>query len=222
VNEGEALIQTVFNAIWGNQKVRNSTLLVIVYDEHGGLYDHVPQPTTVTPDGRTFPGGGDPPDPPFDFTRLGVRVPAILISPYIQAGVIDHTVYDHTSVIATARKLLIPNVANSHLTLRDKLANTFEGNLTLAQPRNDAINLNAPQSVAPTAAQLAQLPSTHLQTLVAQACMLEKVHLAPDQQSGTDPQTIKTEAQASTHLQGVMGKIRALRAGQAGAAGAKS
>jgi phospholipase C len=221
VNEGEALIQAVFNAVWGNQKVRESTLLVIVYDEHGGLYDHVPPPTTVNPDGINFSGGGVPPDPPFNFTRLGVRVPAVLISPYIQAGTIDHTIYDHTSVVATVRKLLIPNVANSHLTLRDKQANTFEGNLTLAQARADAISLNA-KSAAPTAKQLAQPPSQHLQTLVQQASLLEKQYLPPEQQSGKDPNSIKTEGDASVHLQSVMGKIRAQKAGQAGAAGGKN
>jgi phospholipase C len=132
VKEGEALIQTVFKAVWRNSKVRNSTLLVIVYDEHGGLYDHVRPPTTVNPDGKVWAGNPvNSLDPPFDFTRLGVRVPAVLISPYIAAGTIDHRTYDHSSIIATALKLLIPNVSNSNLTLRDKLANTFEDNLTL-------------------------------------------------------------------------------------------
>jgi hypothetical protein len=61
-----------------------------------------------------------------------------------------------------------------------------------------------------------------LQTLVQQASLLEKQYLPPDQQSGKDPNTIKTEAEASIHLQSVMGKIRAQKAGQAGAAGGKN
>src|ERR1700733_12097176 len=130
VREGEALIQTVFKAVWGNVKVRNSTLLVIVYDEHGGTYDHVKPPTTVNPDGKTWTNTPPSTDPSFDFTRLGVRVPAILISPYIPAG-IDHRIYDHTSIIATTFKLFLPNVPDVNLTLRDKGANTFEDNLTL-------------------------------------------------------------------------------------------
>src|SRR5262249_14404276 len=44
VEQGEILIRDTFNAIWNNQTLRESTLLVIVYDEHGGLYDHVPPP----------------------------------------------------------------------------------------------------------------------------------------------------------------------------------
>ena len=219
VKEGEALIQTVLNAIWRNTKLRNSTLLVIVYDEHGGLFDHVHPPTTVTPDSHVWKGDATSTDPPFDFTRLGVRVPAVLISPYISAGVIDSRIYDHTSVIATARKLLIPNVADSHLTERDRLANTFEDNLTLQQPRTDKINLGAgAKSEPPTPAQLAQSINEHLKAQVHQTAALEQ-RLPPDQRSGTDPGTITTEAQASTYMQAVYAKLRAQAPGKAGTAG---
>jgi phospholipase C len=208
VKEGEALIQIVFNAIWKNPKVRNSTLLVIVYDEHGGFYDHVPPPTTVTPNEKVWAGNpANSLDPPFDFTRLGVRVPAVLISPYIAAGTIDHRIYDHTSIIATALKLLLPNVANSNLTLRDKLANTFDDNLTLPLPRTDSIDLGAgAKSQPPTAAQLAQPINDHLRAQVQQAAMLEQ-NLPPSQRSGINPNTIKSEAQAAAYLQGVYAKI---------------
>jgi len=207
VREGEALIQTVFKAVWGNPKVRNSTLLAIVYDEHGGLYDHVPPPTTVNPDGKVWKGApGVTNDPPFDFTRLGVRVPAVLISPYIPPGTIDHRIYDHTSIIATALKLLLPNVANSHLTLRDKDAATFEDNLTLAQPRTDDIDLGSIKSQPPTAAELAQPINDHLKAQVEQAAMLEQT-LPPGQRTGLDPNSVKTEAQAADYLQKVYSKI---------------
>jgi phospholipase C len=209
VKEGEAFIQTVFQAIWKNSKLRNSTLLVIVYDEHGGLYDHVKPPTTVNPDSKVWTNDGVSPDPSFDFTRLGVRVPAVLISPYIPPGTIDRRLYDHTSIIATALKLLLPNVANSHLTQRDRLAATFEDNLTLSQPRSEKIDLGAgakPQP--PSQAQLNQIINEHLKQNVEQAAMLEQ-KLPPAQRSGIDPATIKTEAQAAAYLQSVYAKIRA-------------
>jgi phospholipase C len=208
VAEGEALIQTVFKAIWGNPQVRNSTLLVIVYSCHGGFYDHVPPATTVNPDSRVWTNDGIALDPSFDFTRLGVRVPAILISPYIPAGTIDRTVYDHTSVIATVRRLLIPNVANSHLTQRDRLANTFEGNLTLSEPRNDALIWPAAKSALPTTAQLASPINDHLAAHVLQVSFMERRLLPPEQQSGIDPHTIRTESQAAEYLQTVNEKIR--------------
>jgi hypothetical protein len=67
VEEGETLIQDVFNAIRSNRETWESTLLVIVYDEHGGLFDHVPPPAAVTPDGINSG------DPFFAFDRLGAR-----------------------------------------------------------------------------------------------------------------------------------------------------
>jgi len=196
VREGEALIQTTFKAIWSNPKLRNSTLLVIVYDEHGGTFDHVHPPTTINPDGKTWTNDGVSLDPSFDFTRLGLRVPAVLISPYIPPGVIDHRIYDHSSIIATALKLLLPNVPGVNLTLRDKNANTFEDNLTLQLARTDNIDLGAgAKSQPPTAAELNQPINDHLKMLVRQAAMM----------AGDDPdeimKSITTEAQASAYLQ---------------------
>jgi phospholipase C len=207
VREGEALIQTVFTAIWNNPKVRNSTLLVIVYDEHGGTYDHVPPTPAVNPDDKVWTNDGVSTDPSFDFTRLGVRVPAVLISPYIEPGRIDARIYDHTSIIGTVFKLFLPNVANVNLTERDKNANTFEDNLTLAQPRTDQIDLGrGAKSQPPTPAELGQLINEHLQALVHQAALAEQ-RLPDAQQSGTDLSTIKTEAQAAQYLQMVHSKI---------------
>lgn len=188
VEHGEVLIQRVFNAIWNNP-VRNSTLLVVVYDEHGGLYDHVAPPTTVNPDDKKFPGNGD--DPPFDFTRLGLRVPAILISPYIQKGVIDHTEYDHTSLIATARKLFLPDWQAKFLTRRDQNARTFENNLTLAEPRNEPINI-MPRSLG---AGLTE----HLKAHVEMAAMLDS-EMPERLRTGIDPATLTTHKAASDYV----------------------
>lgn len=192
VEEGEILIQQVFNAIWKNPTVRNTTLLVIVYDEHGGLYDHVPPPSTVRPDDKEWKNDGVSTDPSFDFTRLGVRVPAVLVSPYIEQGVIDHTEYDHTSLIATARKLFLPNWQNTYLTERDRIANTFERNLTRAEPRNEEI------SILP--ASLSASISDHLRAHVNMAAQLERELVPQYVQTGMDPNTITTEKAASDYL----------------------
>ncbi len=131
VQAGEDLIHDVYNAITANPDTWKSTLLVIIYDEHGGLYDHVAPPAAVPPDKLKSV------DPPFAFDRLGVRVPAVLVSPWIQAGtIVSDTVFDHASVIATARKVFLgANWKNQFLTERDRAANTFEGVLTLNAPR---------------------------------------------------------------------------------------
>jgi phospholipase C len=89
VRQGERLIAQVYNALRANKELWESTLLVITYDEHGGFYDHVPPPATVAPDDHTAE---------WSFNRLGVRVPTILVSPWIDAGVIP-TAFDHTSLL---------------------------------------------------------------------------------------------------------------------------
>jgi phospholipase C len=131
VTRGEALIKQVYETI-RNSPHWESSLLIITYDEHGGFYDHVPPPPTVAP-------GDTPTDPEnnlfsFDFKQLGVRVPAIVVSPLIPRGTIDHTVYDHTSALATVENIfgLLP------LTNRDKVAHSLNHLFSLATPRTDA------------------------------------------------------------------------------------
>jgi phospholipase C len=89
VLEGERLIASVYNAIRRNDALWKSSLLVLLYDEHGGFYDHVVPPGAVPPDHHVEE---------YTFDQLGVRVPAILVSPFVNPGVV-HTVFDHTSVL---------------------------------------------------------------------------------------------------------------------------
>lgn len=105
IEPGDAFIARVFNAIVTSpQWEKNEVLLIITYDEHGGCYDHVEPPTNaVPPDSKKGEFG-------FDFKRFGVRVPAIIVSPFVKAGSVFHakpgaTPYDHTSILATLRKL---------------------------------------------------------------------------------------------------------------------
>lgn len=92
VTQGDQLIAKVYNAIRGNEALWKSTLLIVSYDEHGGFFDHVPPPATVAPDSNTKE---------YSFTRLGVRVPTILVSPWVESGVCK-TQFDHTSVLRYA------------------------------------------------------------------------------------------------------------------------
>jgi phospholipase C len=86
---GEALIATVYNTLRKNDTLWQKTLFIVVYDEHGGFFDHVFPPKTVPPDKRTQE---------YSFAQLGVRVPALLVSPWVAPGVIP-AVYDHTSLL---------------------------------------------------------------------------------------------------------------------------
>jgi phospholipase C len=91
VFRGEALIAEVYNALRANDALWQRSLLVVTYDEHGGFYDHIDPPASIAPDNRRDGSG-------FNFDRYGVRVPAVLISPWLDAGVITDT-FDHTSLV---------------------------------------------------------------------------------------------------------------------------
>jgi len=137
VGEGDRLFKSLYEAI-RNGPLWNKTLFLITYDEHGGFFDHVPPPTGVpSPDGKV----SHDTTPSFDFTRLGVRVPTLAISPWIKKGTIVHepvngTHYEHSSVVATVRKMLVPD--QPYLTKRDAWAQTFEWLVdTMDSPRTD-------------------------------------------------------------------------------------
>ncbi|HLZ37646.1 MAG TPA: alkaline phosphatase family protein [Mycobacteriales bacterium] len=144
----EALVATVYEALRANPAVFDRTMLLITYDEHGGLYDHVAPPTDV-------PGPSGGPSllrrlqrllfhrqaAAFDFTMLGPRVPAVVVSPHIAAGTVDTEVHEHSSVPATLRALFTPDA--SPLTERDRWATPFHNLATLDRPRNDLPDLSA-------------------------------------------------------------------------------
>ena len=106
VQAGEAFIASVYNAIKGNAALWASTALLIVYDEHGGIFDHV-IPPACTPDQFTATANDTGTGQPFAFDRLGVRVPAILVSPWIPKGTIVSRVFDHASIPATVTKFFL-------------------------------------------------------------------------------------------------------------------
>jgi len=135
VSLGEQFLLRVWKAVSGG-KDWNSTLLVITFDEHGGCYDHVEPPPAIPPDAASNPGEAG-----FHFDRYGVRIPTLLISPYIEAGTVFRSPsavpYDHTSILATIRDWLkIPAEKMLH---SDRVAQapTFANVLTRSEPRTD-------------------------------------------------------------------------------------
>jgi phospholipase C len=144
---GETLIADVYNALRGSASWKN-TLLVISYDEHGGCYDHVPPPAATPPDGHV-----SQPDQ-FEFDSYGVRVPAVIVSPWIppgskirnpQGGDGSGTPFDHSSIIRTVRDLFLNG--GGQLTARDGAAPSLVGALSLP----DATNLG-PANLTPASA----------------------------------------------------------------------
>jgi phospholipase C len=122
----------VYTRIKNNPKMWASTALLVVYDEHGGIFDHV-TPPPCKPDkfhsSQVDPGTGQP----FQFDRLGVRVPAILVSPWIPKGTLVDRVFDHASIPATISKFFLggypdasPREANADVFIEP---NNGQGNL---------------------------------------------------------------------------------------------
>lgn len=82
VSEGQKFVKKVYEALRSSPQW-NEMLFIVIYDEHGGFYDHVPTPVKDVPSPDDIAG----PEPyNFKFDRLGVRVPAFLISPWIERG----------------------------------------------------------------------------------------------------------------------------------------
>jgi phospholipase C len=177
VRLGEQLIADVYNTL-RNSPHWKKTLLVITYDEHGGCYDHAPPPRAVSPD-RYNPDH-------FAFDRYGVRVPAVVVSPYVQEGTVLRPVpnqrlphegppypFDHTSIIATLRKCF---KLGGPLSGRDARAPDLENALTLKGPDNDGPRhveaLPYEPSDAEVEAQLGAPPSEYQRALVAAAAHL--------------------------------------------------
>ena len=125
VMRGDELIAQVYNPLQANPALFDRTLLIVLYDEHGGFFDHVVPPETIPPDDHTED---------YAFDRLGFRVPAVFVSPLLDPGSV-HEVYDHTSLLKLAAGKW-PNV--TPLGRRARAANDPLQALTWReQPRTD-------------------------------------------------------------------------------------
>lgn len=214
VRYGEVLLADVYETLRRSRQW-NHTLLIVLFDEHGGFFDRVSPPRPVpNPDGKGSR------EPPFAFDRLGVRVPAILVSPWIERGTVDPTVYEHASVPATVRRLFgLPGFLNA----RDAAAATFERVLTRETPRADAPrSLPTPRGVGrireqrallrtpPDAAALAAQPqvaaepaplSEFQETLVQLAGVLAREG-APAPDAELAALAVQSEPEAAAYVQG--------------------
>ena len=106
IKDGQELVLAVYHALATGPQW-DKTMLVIFYDEHGGFYDHVPPPAAADDDQRMF-------------GRYGVRVPALVVSPWVEPGSVSKTVFDHTSIIKTILQRFAPDALsqpNGHRSL---------------------------------------------------------------------------------------------------------
>lgn len=170
---GEAYYKDIYEALRASP-AWNDTLFIVTFDEHGGFYDHVPTPLDIPPPGDNI---SSYPDLGFEFDRLGLRIPTLLISPWIPKGVVEsspsnpsmpypNSQYELTSIMATVRKIF--NMTTGPLTKRDAWAATFEHLLSLDEPRTDC-PMHLPAAMPPTLAveDEASKPLNGLQTHIS-------------------------------------------------------
>jgi phospholipase C len=102
---GDRLVWKIYQAIRNSksQKGNNwsNTLLIITFDEHGGCFDHVAPPAATSPNPVDFNTGAG--EEGFDFRRLGVRVPVVMVSAHIAPNTIVNTTMDHCSFLKTVQ-----------------------------------------------------------------------------------------------------------------------
>ncbi|KAL2857362.1 phosphoesterase family-domain-containing protein [Aspergillus pseudoustus] len=112
INMGEDFVKSIYEALRAGPQW-NETLFIFTFDEHGGFADHVPPPENVPP-GDNLPYtevAGDGKTTTFHFDRLGIRVPTILISPWVTKGAVAHAPkkedgeYTHTSILKYVAEL---------------------------------------------------------------------------------------------------------------------
>jgi len=153
VRHGEHLIADIYDALAANPKLFAETVLIVTYDEHGGFFDHVAPGPATNPDGQDSPNPDDDAHfkvPEFSFNRLGVRVPAVIVSPWIPKGLVESRRLQHTSVIKTASEMFGLSGPLNH---RDAEANSFSDlftKLSAARPTNNMpAKLNRPPLDSP-------------------------------------------------------------------------
>jgi phospholipase C len=225
VRLGEGLIKSTYEAI-RNSAVWKTSVLIITWDEHGGFFDHVCPPAAVAP-ADTAPTA-DHNKYGFTFERYGPRVPAVVISSWIPKNVVDHRLYDHSSIPATLGKLF----GMEPLTERDRAANSVLPLFSLDAARDDTPStLPSPASVpgaemlsmaiAPSA-MYAQAPSRPRDSVndgslpvILAAAMRQDIELSPPEERNSivaKVASLKTRADAAAYLAEVSSKRNAASA----------
>ncbi len=96
---GQEFLAQVYVALTSNRERWSQTMLVITYDEHGGFFDHVPPEKIPTSGSGRYP----------DFETTGVRVPGLVISPFVDPGTVYSGRLDHTSILKLIGQKFAPN-----------------------------------------------------------------------------------------------------------------
>lgn len=147
VQPGENYLAAVYNAIRNSNYYWGNTLLIVNFDENGGIYDHVLPPPAVLPDPFApicYAKNNNGTEAAFDFSLLGLRTPTLLISPWLSTG-IDSTLYQNTSILRYLQDLIAAPGDVLNLTQRDAKATSIAG--VFSQFGVDQMRTDCPQHI---------------------------------------------------------------------------
>ena len=175
VSNGQEFLMRVYNAVTTSPSFWRGAVMIVDYDEHGGYFDHVSPPPIPT----------EPPQPGLypRFETLGVRVPAYVISPFVQPGLVSQALLDHTSVLKFLGEKFDP--AGSYSAVVD--SRPVESVSALLNFDNPVLD---PPSVPALDAYLAQRPAAAPLTVPAPNTALQKAFsdaVANMRQQGAGP-----------------------------------
>ena len=215
VAAGEAIIKETYEAI-RNSPHWATSMLIITWDEHGGFYDHV-APGAAPASGHVGRSHG------FHFDHLGVRVPALVISPLVPKNLIEHRPFEHSSIPATVERVFGLPAMN----VRDGRCNAANHLATLKVARTDT-----PATLPAASGRRRTSPSSGMATrpdellsadphgsvqAVIRVALAEQLRLAAPEQKPAilaRVQAIQTRGQAAAYLdevqQVIVQKRRAL------------
>lgn len=218
VAAGERLIKKTYEAL-RKSPLWESSMLVVLYDEHGGFYDHVAPPAAV-------PTGSKGRKTGFMFDRLGPRVPAVVVSPLIPRNRIDHRQYEHSSIIST----LIDLFELDPLTKRSSASSGLKHLATLTTPRTDA-PMTLPSAAAVPMARMvavalsdtvAERPDASLNddphgtlALAVRSALAQHLEIAPASEHPAiraRVEALQTRADALHYVKTVAAQVKAARA----------
>jgi len=182
VMSGQELVLKLYNAVISSPQW-NKTLLVIVYDEHGGFFDHVAAP----------PAEDDSPS----FRHYGLRVPAIVVSSWVERGKVSSTLFDHTSIIKTILLRFCQNPDGSipDMGARVNHANHLGELLTLTSPR--------PATPVPAFQHLIERVANWRASAFRERMMLQSRRMAPEPPKLNELQQGVLKAKAKLRAKGL-------------------
>jgi phospholipase C len=179
VGAGQELVLLIYNALAAGP-LWDKTLLLVVYDEHGGFHDHVPPPEA-------------PDDDPKTFGRYGIRVPALVVSPWVAPRSVARTLFDHTSIIKT----ILTRFAASELPRRSPGAALMHW-LDEGHPHYMGKRVSAAEHLGGLLTEPAPRPAPDRTPLVQ---WLADQHAQRAQKLATDPVAFPAEERLFTDLQ---------------------